>query len=192
MISSEHLKPVWWTFLFTSGDLISHTSLVWSLVSFSIPYRGRDSFVKSQVSFRSSLFANLSQQMICHASKGRWRLMQQVKKEHTINYGHVNIFRWIWCNSFFKLLKEFQLCCFLHCSIHVAHWQWYQCQHVSKYLLHVNLCLQGMVEHFVTTSFRSKILDLLLLDRVLVGVWIILPVFDEAITYTETNCPNVV
>ena len=178
MISSESLKPVWWIFLFTSGNLISHTSLVWSLVFFRIPYIGRDSFLKSQVNFRPSLFANLSQKMICQASKGRLRLIQQVKKGHTINYGHVNIFRWIRCNYFFKLLEEFQLCCFLHCSIHVTHWQWHQCQHVPKDLLHVNLCLWGMVEdaskeiaghcyqneafafarHFVTTSFRSKIL----------------------------------
>ena len=59
-----------------------------------------------------------------------------------------------------------------------------------KYLFHVKLCLQGMVQdaskeiaghwywkeafvfarHFVTTSFRSKIFDFLLLDGVLVGV----------------------
>ena len=139
--------------------------------------------------------------MICQVSKGRWRLVQQVKKEHTINYGHVDICRWIWCNSFFKLLKQFQLWCFLHCSTHVAYWQWHRCQQVSKYLLHVNLCLQGMVQdaskeivghwywneafvfawHFATTSFRSKIHDLLLFAGVLVGAWIIIAVFDEAI-----------
>ena len=59
-------------------------------------------------------------------------------------------------------------------------------------MFHVKLCLQGMVQdaskeiaghwywkeafvfarHFVTTSFRSKIFDLLLLDEVLVGVWL--------------------
>ena len=178
-------------FLFRSSDLISHTSLVWSVVSFSILYTGRDSFVKNQVNFRPSLFANVSEQMICKASKGRWRLVQQVKKEHTINYGHIVL-------SFFL----------------PPTWLIDNCTGVSVYLSICSMsisALQGMVQdaskeiaghwywnkafffarHFVTTSCRSKTFDLLSLDGVLVGVWIIIAVFDEAITCAETNGPNV-
>ena len=45
--------------------------------------------------------------------------------------------------------------------------------------------------HFVTNSFRGKIFYLLSLDGVLVDVWIIIAIFDEAIMCAETDGPNV-
>ena len=154
-----------------------------------------------------SSFANLSQKMMCEASKGRWRLLQQVEKEHTMSTfvgGFGATLLWIsWSNFDFGVFW-----------IVTPTWLIDNGTGVSRYLSICpmsNSCLQGMVQdvseeiashwysneifvfarHFVTKTFRSKLFDLLLLYGVLVGVWIIIAVFDETVTCTETNGSNV-